>query len=63
MSLDVTKHVFGVFEKATLKSVSLATETRKKIENLFEASLYIYSKTCLNWPLKNRQNKDLRDKW
>ena len=22
-----------------------------------------YSKTCINWPLKNRQNKDLDDKW
>ena len=24
---------------------------------------YEYSKTCLEWPLKNRQNKDLNDKW
>ena len=24
---------------------------------------YIYSKTCLKWPLKNRQNKGLKDKW
>ena len=23
----------------------------------------IYSKTCLKWPLKNRQNKGLKDKW
>ena len=22
-----------------------------------------YSKTCLKWPLKNRQNKDVNDKW
>ena len=22
-----------------------------------------YSKTCLKWPLKNRQNKGLKDKW
>ena len=22
-----------------------------------------YSKTCVKWPLKNRQNKDLNDKW
>ena len=22
----------------------------------------VYSKTCLKWPLKNRQNKDLNDK-
>ena len=23
----------------------------------------IYSKTCVKRPLKNRQNKDLKDKW
>ena len=23
----------------------------------------IYSKICVKWPLKNRQNKDLNDKW
>ena len=23
----------------------------------------VYSKTCLKWPLKNRQNKGLKDKW
>ena len=22
-----------------------------------------YSETCIKWPLKNRQNKDLNDKW
>ena len=22
-----------------------------------------YSKACLKWPLKNRQNKDLNDNW
>ena len=25
--------------------------------------LIAYSKTCLKWPLKKRQNKDLNDKW
>ena len=25
--------------------------------------LYKYSKTCLKQPLKNRQNKDINDKW
>ena len=24
---------------------------------------YMYSKTCLKQPLKNRQNKGLKDKW
>ena len=24
---------------------------------------YVYSKTCVKGPLKNRQNKDLNDKW
>ena len=23
----------------------------------------VYSKTCVKWPLKNRQNKDVYDKW
>ena len=23
----------------------------------------LYSKTCVRWPLKNRQNKNLYDKW
>ena len=23
----------------------------------------LYSKTCVKWPLKNRQNKGLNDKW
>ena len=22
-----------------------------------------YSKACVKWPIKNRQNKDLNDKW
>ena len=26
-------------------------------------SLIKYSKTCVKWPLKNRQNKYLNDKW
>ena len=27
-------------------------------------SLYLlYSKSCVKWPLKNRQNKDLNDVW
>ena len=25
--------------------------------------IYMYSKTCVKRPLKNRQNKDLNDKW
>ena len=28
-----------------------------------ENDLAVYSKTCLKQPLKNRQNKDLNDKW
>ena len=23
----------------------------------------VYSKTCVKWPLKNRQNKDFNGKW
>ena len=25
--------------------------------------IFLYSKTCVKWPLKNRQNKDLNDEW
>ena len=25
--------------------------------------IYVYSKICVKQPLKNRQNKDLNDKW
>ena len=41
MGLVVTKPVFGVSEKARLKPVSSATETRKKIEISLVASLDI----------------------
>ena len=27
------------------------------------SKIYLYSKTCLEQPLKNRQNKDIKDKW
>ena len=30
---------------------------------LKSAHILTYSKTCVKWPLKNRQNKDLNDKW
>ena len=36
MSIDATKHVFGVFDKERLKPVSSATETSQKIENLLQ---------------------------
>ena len=33
------------------------------VQILANYSIYsYYSKTCLKWPLKNRQNKDLNDK-
>ena len=28
-----------------------------------QAQNKFYSKTCVKWPLKIRQNKDLNDKW
>ena len=28
-----------------------------------EADRIAISKTCVKWPLKNKQNKDLYDKW
>ena len=31
--------------------------------SLYWPSLVDYSLTCLKWPLKNRQNKGLKDRW
>ena len=31
--------------------------------NIRKRMFYSLSKTCLKRPLKNRQNKDLKDKW
>ena len=28
-----------------------------------QEGVQMYSKTCLKWPLKSRQNKNLNDKW
>ena len=41
--------------------VLIAKAQGKALENLHIHVLY--SKTCVKWPLKNRQNKDLNDKW
>ena len=30
---------------------------------IFVLIIYVYSKTCVKQQLKNRQNKDLNDKW
>ena len=32
-------------------------------KRIWKKSVNKYSKTCVKWPLKNRQNKDLNDKW
>ena len=42
MSLDMTKSVFGVSNKGTLKPVSSATEISENIEISLVASLDIY---------------------
>ena len=34
-----------------------------RVKSLVITQIWIYSKTCLKRPLKNRQNKDLNDKW
>ena len=33
------------------------------IDHIIAHIIIIYSKTCLKWPLKDGQNKDLNDKW
>ena len=40
-----------------------AEAEKYRLEKLAEANRLVYSKTCLKRPLKNRQNKDLNDKW
>ena len=44
-----------------MESIDIGREAEKLREYLPE--LATYSKTCLKRPLKNRQNKDLTDKW
>ena len=34
-----------------------------ELSSLFVPIFGIFSKTGLKWPLKNSQNKDLKDKW
>ena len=34
-----------------------------EIEHMIKEAKDSYSKTCVKQPLKNRQNKDLNDKW
>ena len=49
------------------ETLSLAKEEHNKLRTCFgvmSQKVYItYSKTCVKWPLKNRQNIDLNDKW
>ena len=36
----------------------------KSIQNIMQFEDHnMYSKTCVKWPLQNRQNTDLNDKW
>ena len=69
--VDIEVHVCLFFhERAFGRSIIYA-----KFDSLREVGPYtiyalvifnldtIYLKTCVKWPLKNRQNKDLNDKW
>ena len=40
-----------------------ATEEMVKVFSHFSTQDWQYSKTCVKWPLKNRQNKGLNDNW
>ena len=48
-------------EKLNFKDI-LPSPVSVKVTLRFQY-LKIYSKTCVKWPLKNRQNKGLNDKW
>ena len=45
------------------KKTILITSVAVIISKQHDACLAQYNKTCVNWPLKNRQNKDLNAKW
>ena len=62
---------FALFAYITLKDASRTWYLRYVLQIPMDAQLiwvftgrtWLYSKTCEKWPLKNRQNKDLDDKW
>ena len=41
----------------------MKTDTKGCSKVVFLIQKPTYSETCLKQPLKNRQNKDLKDKW
>ena len=49
-------------KKFTTYSSDFSKRLAHHLNNLFIHQV-MYSKTCLKWPLKNRQNKDLNGKW
>ena len=49
--------------KKSLETIELGLGEAQVSDALFIISSSLYSKTCLKQPLKNRQNKDLNNKW
>ena len=63
--MSVQKYVLGVFrryEKSLLARKEL-NKTWKLNHTLYLYGILKFSETCVKRPLKNRQNKDLNDKW
>ena len=43
--------------------MKIVAKNEKCLQKMIGLLLGLYSQTCVKRPLKNRQNKDLNDKW
>ena len=53
----------GVGSNVIVMIMTISLDPVVSIFNLMLTLSPLYSKTCVKQPLKNRQNKDLNDKW
>ena len=58
-----TKHVFCELHFEIKKIIFLIASSYLEASMMINRTFYYYSKTCVKRPLKNRQNKDLKDKY
>ena len=60
--IEVVVYLTAAAEKKRKIYLDLPTKN-KQCSRHYTFCILIYSKTCVKLPLKNRQNKDLNDKW
>ena len=58
MSLAAVNHICVIHE-----AMNIRKNLKGLLKDCLENVCCTYSKTCVKGPLKNRQNKDLTDKW